>query len=428
MSNTLLWFTGVLGYVIQTKCIANIQSRKAVASNASIEASAYSADTPASGTSNHILTLYLTFIYFASWTFLMPLAKLWKELRQTAEPVEEVDLATIVENDENPEHRNANRMLVEYYQRQLDAESKIVSWKNFSYVMKLLALTFLLMIAIVTYNLALSMSPAFDVALIQNISVFEIVTLLYGVCGLSRRQGIFRNFIIMLTALIGILIVSYTKATCDMLSGKLSINKDTGELSDPFLFDRLKSSLLCGLGNLTIGPFAVLWTRWFGKKSHLSNAISKDLPHTSVSNTLLDQINNRKASYSANSFVKQCTHLSFIGLIGMFVMFPFLPKIPTSSETVSILYSDKAFWLSSMFGIVFGVIPFLISLLLLNRNAAPEYITTLNLGCIIFMGISDWISEPTQTTIIRWEVIGYIILTVTCLILSYTFNERKLFH
>lgn len=423
MSNSLLWFTGVIGYVIQTKCISTIQSRQVVATSAS-EQDAAGVDTGNTSSGTYILTLYLTFIYFASWTFLMPIAKMWKEFKQSTEP-DQADLVPIVEGDEDPEHRNTNRMLLQYYQRQANKNNQIVSWRNFTYFLKLMVLTALLIIALVTYNLALSMSPAFDVALIQNTSIFEIVTLLYGVCGLARRQNVFRNFIIMLTALIGILIISYTKATCDMLSGKLSINKDTGELSDPFLFDRLKSSLLCGLGALTIDPFAVLWNRWFGGRSRSSSVLTKTLPQSSVSHSLLEHI---KARNAVNSFVKQCTHLSFIGLVGMIVLFPFLPAIPTSSETVSFLYSDRTFWLSAMVGIVFGVIPCLLSLLLLNRNASPEYLTTCNLGAIIFMGISDWISEPTQTTIIRWEVIGYIILTICCLILSFTFNEKKMQH
>lgn len=131
MSNSLLWFTGVIGYVIQTKCISTIQSRQVVATSAS-EQDAAGVDTGNTSSGTYILTLYLTFIYFASWTFLMPIAKMWKEFKQSTEP-DQADLVPIVEGDEDPEHRNTNRMLLQYYQRQANKNNQIVSWRNFTY-------------------------------------------------------------------------------------------------------------------------------------------------------------------------------------------------------------------------------------------------------------------------------------------------------
>ncbi|EJS44818.1 csg2p [Saccharomyces arboricola H-6] len=406
MSTTLLWFSSVIGYVIQTKCLSNIQSRKSipVGANGSIATPEANSDNGNSSS----LTFYLTFMYFASWLLLVPASRLWKSMRPM--------FASDSDSNRNPQCDGANAESVtdedvDTFSHVLDdppritiqqQKQKIVSVATFKYLAKLTVLALIMIIANLTYNMALSLSPAFDVALIQNTAIFEIVTLLYGVCGISRKNYVFRNFLIMMNAVIGILIISYTKATCDMLAGKLSVNPNTGELSDPFLFDRLKGALICGLGALIMGPFAVLWNRWF-----CSN-ISKN-------------------EDSAVVLVKQTTHLALIGIIGMVILLPFIPKFPSSVslDAVSLLYNDKSFWLSLLGSIFFGSLPNLISVLELNRKAPAEYLTTCNLGAIIFMGLAEWICEPTQTTIVRWEVIGYIMLTVSLLVLSVTLGEGK---
>ncbi|CAI4055266.1 mannosylinositol phosphorylceramide synthase regulatory subunit SKDI_02G1390 [Saccharomyces kudriavzevii IFO 1802] len=407
MSTTLLWFSSVIGYVIQTKCLSNIQSRKEIPAgpNGTIATPEASSENGNSGS----LTFYLTFMYFASWLLLVPVSRLWKNMRPMLVSDSESNRSSPFDSVNG---ESANDGGVDTLPHVLDEpqpriavqqqKQKIVSVATIKYVAKLTVLALIMIVANLTYNMALSLSPAFDVALIQNTAIFEIVTLLYGVCGISRKNYVFRNFLIMMNAVIGILIISYTKATCDMLAGKLSVNPNTGELSDPFLFDRLKGALICGLGALIMGPFAVLWNRWF-----CSN-ISKN-------------------ENSAVVLVKQSTHMALIGIIGMIILLPFIPKLPSreSLESISLLYNDKSFWVSLLGSIIFGSLPNLISILELNRKAPAEYLTTCNLGAIIFMGLAEWICEPTQTTIVRWEVIGYIMLTVSLLVLSVTLGEGK---
>ncbi|CAI4058506.1 hypothetical protein N7582_001124 [Saccharomyces uvarum] len=410
MSTTLLWFSSVIGYVIQTKCLSNLQSRKEIPAGAN--STAATPETNGDNGSSGSLTFYLTFMYFASWLLLVPASRLWKNMRPmfisdsesnrtlefnstNTESVADDDVDTFSHVLDDPQPRIATQQ----------QKQKIISVASMKYLAKLTVLASIMIVANLTYNLALSLSPAFDVALIQNTAIFEIVTLLYGVCGISRKNYVFRNFLIMMNAVIGILIISYTKATCDMLAGKLSVNPNTGELTDPFLFDRLKGALICGLGALVMGPFAVLWNRWF-----CSNISKND--------------------NSAVVLVKQSTHLALIGIIGMIMLLPFIPKFPSrgSLESISLLYNDKNFWFSLLGAIFFGTLPNLISILELNRKAPAEYLTTCNLGAIIFMGLAEWICEPTQTTIVRWEVIGYIMLTVSLLVLSVTLGEGKYHH
>lgn len=410
MSTTLLWFSSVIGYVIQTKCLSNIQSKKeiSVGPNGTIATPETNGDNGNSSS----LTFYLTFMYFASWLLLVPASRLWKKMRPMFVSDSDSNRNSQFDNNNSGSVTNED---VDTFSHVLDdpqpripaqqQKQKIISVATFKYVAKLTVLALIMIVADLTYNMALSLSPAFDVALMQNTAIFEIVTLLYGVCGISRKNYVFRNFLIMMNAVIGILIISYTKATCDMLAGKLSVNPNTGELSDPFLFDRLKGALICGLGALIMGPFAVLWNRWF-----CSN-ISKN-------------------ENSAIVLVKQSTHMALIGIIGMVILLPFIPKFPSreSVESISLFYNDKSFWFSLLGSIIFGSLPSLISILELNRKAPAEYLTTCNLGVIIFMGLAEWVCEPTQTTIVRWEVIGYIMLTVSLLVLSVTLGEGKYHH
>lgn len=380
MATRIYWFTAVAGYIIQTKCFSHLQTRD-------------KHNNAEDDKSHQGLTVVLSFLYFASWLLLPALSRLFdgqESLKKDSLPLplslssssSDLELQTF---DEEPEQAGQVRN---------DQDLKCDTEKRMTvkYLAQLLTLSVLVIIPMLAYVTALSMSPGFDIALIQNTSVFEITSLLYGVCGLTKRRNVGRKFLVMMMALIGILIVSYTKATCDLLAGKLSINEKTGELNDPFLFDRLKSALLCGLGALTIGPFAVLWNRWFNKRS-------------------------KRATMS-----EQCRHISIIGIICMAML---LPLCRSMFETLSKVYNDRGFWLVSFAAILFGTTPHVVSLLQVNRKTDPEYTTTINLGTIIFMGISDWICEPTQTTIVRWEVIGYIMLSVCCIMLSVSYYHKK---
>ncbi|CCD25958.2 mannosylinositol phosphorylceramide synthase regulatory subunit NDAI_0G01820 [Naumovozyma dairenensis CBS 421] len=439
MKAVALWFTIVLGYVIQTKGFSHIQSKRypsnvqtPLHSNPNRDSYSNSTSAPTlHGRSNipnatattatgeplnsHTLTVYLTFIYFASWLLILPISRIWNETTSssTFSTVSSNDNEQLLPLSMNDPNGNSSSSLSLDDGDTNDAtlgdkikkeeEFRVLSPSTFKYVCKLFILSLLAVINVFTYNLALSLSPAFDVALIENTSIFEIVTLLYGVCNVSRKNYIFRNFFVMMIALIGILIVSYTKATCDLLAGKLSINQDTGEVTDPFLFDRLKGALICGLGALTIGPFAVLWNYWFATTT-VTSPTSKSV---------------KKATLT-----EQSSHLALIGCISMFLLLPFLPTLPSPNEYISLLYSDKSFWLTIMASVMFGILPNVIAMIELNNYAPPEYLTTCFLGIIIFMGLADWICEPTQTVIVRWEVIGYIMLSISCVILAFTLGEK----
>lgn len=426
MSRTIAWFAVVIGYVIQTKGLSVIQSDKflsldSIRNEGHIDISRFTVEQMKRG-----MTIYLTFIHFVSLMLILPIAALVRkdpepetdeqdfELQEMSPhrgPIEgrslsmdlSLDLSNLIPheptppsmsvlsssspNNTNPSPSSSSTSYSSSLRGSLTSLLPSLSATSTAiYLCKLTILASFLMLPVFTYMLALSLSPAFDVALIQNTSIFEIVTLLYGVCGISRRKYIFRNFLVMSAALFSILIISYTKATCDMLAGKLSINPTTGEVSDPFLFDRLKASLLCGLGNLPIGLFAVLWNRWFGQKS-----------------TTMQQ---------------QSSHLSLVGIICIIMLLPFVPGFKVSYQCVQLFNGDELFWLTLVGSIFLGTVPFFYSLLYLNRNAPPEYLTTCNLGAIIAMGIMEWLSEPVQTTIVRWEVIGYIILSLSCIFLS----------
>lgn len=379
MATRIYWFIAVLGYIIQTKCFSHLQTREKY-DNANDERS------------HHGLMILLAFMYFASWLLLSPISRIFdkrEEKKKQSAPLSSTltSSSSDLELQSFSDEQEAPPRVTRTSDYKNDNELKF----SIKYFAKLTTLSVLLLVPVLSYTMALSMSPGFDVALIQNTSIFEITSLLYGVCGLTKRRNVFRKFVIMLTALIGIVIVSYTKATCDLLAGKLSINQETGELNDPFLFDRLKSSLLCGLGALTIGPFCVLWNRWFNNSKHITLG-------------------------------QQCSHLSIVGITSMVLLLPFFPAF---AATISSTYKDRTFWLTALAAIFFGTLPNVLSLLQVNRKASPEYATTINLGTIIFMGISDWICEPTQTTIVRWEVIGYVMLSVCCIMLSIFYYGKK---
>lgn len=391
MPTRIYWFIAVFGYIIQTKCLSQLQTRNKNDQHENTD-----------DHNHHGLTLLLTFMYFSSWLFLAPISRLFKKAQHkkksylplalsltstSSSSTSDLELQTFSDSqDTSAVTRNNNSD-----RRSGDNDTKNSSRFTLKYLAKLITLSLLVLLPVVSYVMALSMSPGFDVALIQNTSIFEITSLLYGVCGFTKRKSVFRNFTVMMVALFGILIVSYTKATCDLLAGKLSINEKTGELNDPFLFDRLKSSLLCGLGALTLGPFAILWNRWFNNSKYITIS-------------------------------QQCSHLSIVGVISMIFLLPFSPSL---INAITFFCKDRTFWLTALAATMLGTLSNVVSLLQINRKTPPEYSTTINLGTIIFMGISDWICEPTQTTIVRWEVIGYIMLSICCIMLSVLYFDKK---
>lgn len=383
MDTRIYWFTAVAGYIIQTKCFSYLQTRD-------------KHDNISDDNVHRGLMVVLAFMYFASLLLLSPVARFFDKAKETKRKRNSTAPLTLSSSSSDLELQTLTEEepVAPVAPVAVNRDNKIDSSQGISltYCAKLLTLSVLLLIPIMSYIMALSMSPGFDVALIQNTSVFEITSLLYGVCGFTKRKKVVSKFMVMMIALLGILIVSYTKATCDLLAGKLSINEKTGELNDPYLFDRLKSSLLCGLGALTMGPFAVFWNRWFNKRSQ---------------NVSLSQ---------------QCSHLSMIGIICMVMLLPFFPSM---MNTISAIYKDQQFWFFSLVSVFLGTWLHAVSLLQVNRKTSPEYSTTINLGTIIFMGISDWICEPGQTTIVRWEVIGYIMLSVCCIMLSVSYYDKK---
>lgn len=444
MFRTIAWFTVVVGYTIQTKGFSVIQSDKFLSIDSIRRGGHLNVSKITMDQMKSAMALYLTSTNFVALMLILPIAAFLRkepgssnfdefdfqalnsniseeyELqvlspdngdnngnrcieRESLSMDLSLDISNLIPHEEttpsssSSAHSNPNSNFTIFlpshmtiFQTLRDIIEYIIPSCSFgytaTYIIKLVILSSLLVIPVFTFMLALSLSPAFDVALIQNTSIFEIVTLLYGVCGISKRKYIFKNFLIMCAALLGILIISYTKATCDILAGKLSINPTTGEISDPFLFDRLKASLLCGLGNLPVGLFAVVWNCWFGQKS--------------------------------NTIQQQSAHLSLIGIISIAILVPFGPGFKVFYECIQLFNRDELFWSILLSSVFLGTVPFLCALLYLNRISPPEYLTTCNLGAIISMGIMEWLAEPTQTTIVRWEVVGYIILSLSCLFLS----------
>lgn len=449
MFRTISWFIVVIGYAIQTKGFSMLQSDKFLSLDSIRRGGHLNASKVTMDQMKSAMTLYLTSVHFVALLLILPIAAFFRkgpgscnfnefdfqplnsnisdeyELQELSPDngsinvdnrcVEgrsrsmdlSLNISNLVPHEETtPSSSSSSSSSVPFnssfdfivflpsqttiFQTLRDIIGYFIPSYSFgctaTYIIKLVILSSLLVVPVFTFMLALSLSPVFDVALIQNTSLFEIVTLLYGVCGISRRKYIFRNFFIMCVALLGILIISYTKATCDILAGKLSINPTTGEISDPFFFDRLKASLLCGLGNLPIGLFAVMWNCWFGQRS--------------------------------NTIQQQSAHLSLIGIISTIMLVPFGPGFKVFYECIQLFNGDRLFWSILLCSVFLGTVPFLYALLYLSRISPPEYLTTCNLGAIISMGIMEWLAEPAQTTIVRWEVVGYIILSLSCLFLS----------
>lgn len=412
MTSNIIWFTAIIGYIVQTKSFSRILARHEYGKDYitnnnhtntnNINNNASNGDPSNKVTKN--LAVHVAILYFISWFLLLPLSRYWNYLYKSSSSavagtglnnnvVNNSSLSSsfsstqssilLTTNNNNLSSNSSNLNLV--CDDNEDDSSKLNKFlNNFKHFIKIFILAILLDIAILSYTVALSMMPAFDVTLIQNTSIFEITTLLYGVCNVAKRQNVFRNFVIMMTALVGILIISYTNATCDLLEGKLSINKETGEVNDPFLFDRLKASLLCGLCSLVMGPFAVLANKW----------LTEQKPDTNKKN------------------------ISYLITICVILLLPLLPNDTSFFKEIN--DNNNNAWFFLFLGIIGGVIPTLVSIILLNKNSPPEFLTTANLAVIVMMGIANWISEANQTYIIRWEVIGYIMLSISTLFLFFS--------
>ncbi|CCK72496.1 uncharacterized protein KNAG_0K01310 [Huiozyma naganishii CBS 8797] len=376
MSANILWFTVVSSYIVQTKCFSRILSRQKYSSYNNSDG-ADNSDGVSTPIQN--LSVQMAIVYFASWLLLLPIARIWN--------ITTLKSSALESGAESSSSLNLVRSTDNFFDETTNGSRWTRIRERFRFCSKILLLSILLVIPIISYTVALSLSPAFDVTLIQNTSTFEIVTLLYGVFNIAKRKNVFRNFVIMMVALMGILIVSYTNATCDLLAGKLSINKETGEVNDPFLFDRLKASLLCGLCSLALGPFAVLSQKW---------------------------LTNQRAETNRKT-------LFFITITCIVLLLPLLPK---DSKFFATMAEDNL-GCFLLLGIVGGIVPNVISIIMLNKCSAPEFITTTNLAIIVLMGLSQWICESNETFIVRWEVIGYLMLTVSGLALFFTLRPVK---
>lgn len=351
MSTGLLWSGAVIGYTIQTQALSKALTQQPYSINISV-----------------------SILYFLAWLLILPITRYWNNTHIN------IDMLPIDQVEDNAFTYNS-------------PSSKLKS--NIIYLLKILTLSVCIAIPVLSYVVALSITPAFDVALIQNLASFEIVTLLYGVCNIAKKQNVFRNFVVMMIAVISVLIVSYTNATGDLLAGKLTINPETGEVNDPFLFDRLKASLLCGLGSLLIGPFAVLLNNWFGP---LSNTPS-----------------NAKKNLFAIAF---CSIILLLPLTANDANFW---NLVVKNENNMVFYFLLAF--------IGGTVPNLVCTIKLNSTTPPEFLTTLNLSAIVAMGIIQWVCESGKTIVVRWEVISYTLLSLCAVFLYYTLgytNEKSI--
>lgn len=426
MSVKIIWFTTIVSYIIQTRTLSSIYMN-----HGSSDLSKSKSSDDNSSTSNLTgIPVYISFFYFLTWLLLLPTTKFLTRFfnfdnrsstnngffftrgsvssaasgssSSTSRPIMFLDNENsndYYENEslylENNKKMKSSSNTTSLYANDLNVNpAPVILNKGPQYYFKILSLSILVLLPVLTYNLALSISPAFDTAFIQNISIFEISILLLGIFGQTKRQNVFRNYCIMLFTLISALVISYTKANSDMLAGKLTINEETGELNDPFLFDRLKGALACGLGALPMGLFYCLWNKWF----------------------------NMSPSLKLND---QAKHLSLVAICNLILLLPLILRIPFH-DNISILLSQKSFWLPLLISVIFGTIPHMLSLLYLLKNLTPEFAITTNLGTLIFIGITEWLLEESkQTTIVRGEVIGYICLTIGCTLLTSTYNDRK---
>ncbi|SCU94094.1 LAME_0F06084g1_1 [Lachancea meyersii CBS 8951] len=376
---TGMWLVAVLGYVIQTKAISHVYSLT---------------DPEKQQSSSHQEALCLLFAHLSAWTVMAPLTELFSRLKSgslggngprftemlpvTISAAVVTDEELFLDNDSLPRATGTLRTQLKR-------------------LLQVVVLASLLIVAGYTFLVALRLSPALDVAMMHNTSMFEIVSLLLVVAGVAPRKHLVRNFALMVVILAGIFIVSYTKATSDLLSGKLSVNESTGELDDPFLFDRLKGALTCGLGALTIGPFFVLWSKW--------SATAQTGPVDSIRPYLTHRERTRISNFE----------ISQLGVMNLLILGPLLFFSGTNNLWAQCTWSKSAWILVSVFA---GHLPMIWALVNLSDRVSPQYASTCFVGAIVFMAAADCISETTQIIVTRWEVIGYLMISVAGLLLG----------
>ncbi|GMM58016.1 hypothetical protein DAKH74_046320 [Maudiozyma humilis] len=371
----VLWLAVVATYMVQMRFFARIVGRDQSINEATQEIQ-----------EGHVkpgFTVHLAILYLASWYFLIPFSNyIWSHnALDTPAPVQESGSSASFNEGTELDDMSVPVPVLRA------APSGFAH--HVRYFMKILAMSFFLAIVVVTYTLGLHLSPEFDITLIQNCAFFEITTLLYGVCNVSRNKHVFRNFLIMMLAVLSILVVSYTNATCMLLSGKLSVNKETKEVNDPWLFDRLKAGLITGLGSLAIGPFAVWCNQWFEQRHRVEKIAA-----------------NRR-------------NMFWIPTVSICLLLPFV-KTQQLPEVWDAYYSSPKFWMHLVGALVFGVWPNFVAVVKLNALYPNEFITTANLGVIIVTGLFEWICQSGQTVIVRWEVISYLFLTLCTIFLYFS--------
>ena len=65
-----------------------------------------------------------------------------------------------------------------------------------------------------------------------------------------------------------------------------------------------------------------------------------------------------------------------------------------------------------------GHLPMVLAVVHLCDRVSPIFVSTCFIGSIVFTALADWIAESSQTIITRWEVIGYLVISVTGILLG----------
>ncbi|SCU81397.1 LAMI_0B06062g1_1 [Lachancea mirantina] len=365
--SVFLWSVAVLGYVVQTKCISHMVFTS----------------------QQNVSPFYLTFVHLSSWLLVLPLTQLFFRVKYGLVHGRSMWSIPQLSSEETEFDTEA--------QEEQQPEKRFSIWVH---AIKIAGLAILLSLGYYTYFTSIKLSPALDIAIIHNISKFEICSLLLGVCGISSRRHLFKNYVLLVTILVGVLIVSYTKATCDFLAGKLSVNAETGELTDPFLFDRLKGALICGLGALVNGPATVLWNKWI------------------VSSFFSDK---RQKSRLYHSFMLNY-QVSLVGVACLVLLGPILIIYCRDESLLGGFAQNSGLLLASIF---LGNIPMILAFVHLSEKSCPEFATTCYMGSIIATAISDWLAESGGSIITRWEVIGYFLISIGGVILGFNYRSQK---
>ena len=402
----LYFVTCIISYVIQTLCFSKILSRIDLAAGSTASDSVLNAGAKPD------FHVQMTMIYFLSWLLLLPFSNLiWShnlKLENSLDMTSTVAvLETVLEDDESgeegeaegegegEEHPTTEQQTTEYRSQQQPLLRKIAS--RVGYLVRILLTSCLILTVILTYNMSLSLIPPFDVSLIQNVSIFEVVTLSYAISNIARNENVLRNFVVQLFILLNCVLLAYTNATSDFLSGKLSINNITKEVRDPFLFDRLKGGLLTGLGALAIGPFAVICNTVLNKETLINK-----------------NSNNRK-------------NLVLISVTSFLILLTLAHSPRKHLEAIQSIHQSSTsrlqFWSYLVAGIVLGTLPNIVSIIKLNAEYPVEVITTCNLAAISLMGFVKWVGDIGQMVVVGWNVVANVVLLVGTVFLYHTLSN-----